>query len=137
MSVEVAGTWEFGWSAPKTEFDLWWGVMCSYGIPLLHMTPCSGFQHKMLMEHNGWDEMMFRTWTDVELTPVFVHEEADTELADFEHPENALYVFGRANFHAFSVYGQDHKAVRIDCPKLGMLWPHQALAIVMDHRLRP
>lgn len=134
MSVEVAGTWEFGWSAPKTEFDLWWAVMRSYDIPMLHMAPRSGFQHKMLSEYDSLESLLSET---ADLTPVFVDENAECELADFEHPENALYVFGRANFHTFLLYGKGHKSVRIDCPKPGMFWPHQTLAVVMDHRYRP
>lgn len=130
--IHVAGTWEFGWSAPKTEFDLWWSVMRSYEIPMLHMTPRSGYQHRMLTEHGSWEEMLEHT----DLTPVFVHEDAEVEVADFEHPYDALYVFGKANYSALAVHGQSHASVRIDCPKLGMLWPHQALAIVMDHRVR-
>lgn len=137
MAVEIAGTWDFGWSAPKTEFDQWWAVMRSYEIPMLHMCPRSGMKHQMLMEHESFDELLMRTWTTVELTPVFVDEDADVELEDFIHPENALYIFGKANYSPAKTHGKDHLGVRIDCPTMGMLWPHQALAQVMRERGRP
>ena len=133
MAVEVAGTWELGWSAPKTEMDLWWAVMRSYDIQMLHMTPVSGLQHKMLTEYDSYDDILETT----ELTPVFVHEGAETELDDFVHPDDALYVFGKANFSPFAAFGEGRASVRIDCPQPGMFWPHQALALVMRHRGRP
>lgn len=116
-----------------TEMDQWWAVMRSFDIPMLHMTPVSGVDHKMLREHTSYDELLDEVR---HLTHVFVHEEGEVELADFEHPDDALYVFGKANFSPFIAYGKGELSVRIDCPKMGMLWPHQALAILMHHRDR-
>jgi hypothetical protein len=130
--VEVAGTWELGWSAPKTEMDLWWSVMRTYEIPFLHMTPVTGLRHKMLMEHDSFEDMVAAT----DLTPVFVDENAECELADFEHPENALYLFGKATYSPFSNLSDGKQALHIKAPKPGMLWPHQCLAIVMNDRVR-
>lgn len=130
--IEAAGTWELGWSAPKTEMDLWWAVMSTYKIPMLHMTPVSGVAHKMLREHTSYDELLDEA--SRELTPVFVHEDGECELKNFIHPMDALYCFGKANFSPFAAYGKDAMSVRIDAPKMGMLWPHQALAIVMHDR---
>jgi hypothetical protein len=131
--IEVAGTWDYGWAAPKTEFDQWWAVMRSYEIPMLHMTPASGMKHRMLTEHDSFEDMLKST----ELTPVFVDEDADVELEDFDHPDNALYVFGKANYSPARTHGKGYMSVRIDCPKVGMFWPHQALALVMRERGRP
>lgn len=103
--------------------------MRSFGIDTLHMTPVSGFKHKMLKEHASWESIL-----DTDLTPVFVDENADVELSDFSHPENALYVFGKANYAPLSTHGVGHLAVRVDCYQTGMLWPHQALAVVMYNR---
>lgn len=130
--IQVAGTWELGWSAPHTEMTQWWSVMRSFEIPMLHMTPVSGLDHKLLREHTSFDEMLDEAGRD--LTPVFVHEDGECELRDFVHPDNALYVFGKANFSPFAAYGKGELSVRIDCQKMGMLWPHQALAIVMYDR---
>jgi hypothetical protein len=128
--IEVAGTWEYGWSAPKTEFDLWWAVMRTYDIPMLHMTPRSGYQHRMLTEHDTFEELLGAT----DLTPVFVDENAECDLRDFEHPENALYVFGKANYSPFTNLAAQGLSVRVNAPTLGMLWPHQAFAVVMHDR---
>lgn len=127
--IEIAGTWELGWSAPTTEMVLWWAVMRSYDITKLHMTPRSGLRHRLLEEHDNWDSIL-----DTSLTPVFVDEKANCELRDFQHPEKALYIFGKAAYSPFSNLAKNHCSIRIDCPKLGMLWPHQALAVVMNDR---
>lgn len=128
--IEVGGTWELGWSAPKTEMDLWWAVMRTYEIPMLHMTPVSGVKHKMLTEHDSFEAMLATT----ELTPVFVDENAECELMEFEHPQDALYLFGKATYSPFSQLALGYHALRIEAPKVGMLWPHQALALVMHDR---
>lgn len=130
MTVEVAGFWDMGWSAPMTEMDQWWAVMRSYEILKLHMTPASGLQHKMLTEHATFEDILEST----ELTPVFVDENAECELRDFVHPADALYVFGKANYAPFHTHGLGWPGVKIDCPVRGMFWPHQALALVMRDR---
>lgn len=127
--IELAGTWDLGYSAPITEMDHWWAVMRTYNIEALHMTPISGLRHKMLVEHDNWNFLK-----ETHLTPVFVDETAGVALAEFEHPKDALYIFGKANYAPFLNYGEGHLAVRIETPTLGMLWPHQAAAIVLqDH----
>ena len=109
--------------------------MRTYEIPTLHMCPVSGLKHKMLREHSTFEDMLDYT---VGLTPVFVDENAPTELGDLQaHPEDALYIFGKATYSPFTNMAlQGKHAIRIAAPKMGMLWPHQALAIVMDHRMR-
>ena len=95
------------------------------------MTPVTGLQKKMLLEFHEWGDILEH---HDDLTPVFIDENAGVSLVDFEHPEKALYVLGKANHSPFSTMSEDHVSVRIDCPKMGMLWPHQALAIVLYDR---
>lgn len=128
--VEVGGLWEMGWSAPITEADLWEMVLRSYGVERLNMTPVSGIDKRWISEYHSMDELI----ESRDLTPVFIDENGETELSDFEHPENALYVLGKATYSPFQVMAQDHLSVRIDCPSMGMLWPHQALAVVLYDR---
>jgi len=128
--IEVAGTWELGWSAPITEVDQWWTVMREFNVERLNMTPISGIAKNWVHEYPSFDELL----ADRPLTPVFITENAPVELRDFEHPEDALYVLGKVSYSPFSDLSQDHLSVRIDSPKPGMLWPHQALAIVLYNR---
>ena len=129
--IEVAGTWELGWSAPITEIEHWGMVMKSFGVDRINMTPVSGITCRYLDEYNTVEAILE---AKQHLTPVFVDEEGAVELTDFVHPENALYVFGKANYAPFGPLGKDHLSVRIDCSLMGMMWPHQALAVLMYDR---
>ena len=131
MSVEVAGIWELGWSAPITEIDLWDMVLRSFGVERLNMTPVSGINTKWVYEYAEMDDLLLDR---SELTPVFIDEKAGTELRDFDHPENALYVLGKVSYSPFNRMAENHLSVRIDCKKPGMFMPHQALAIVLRDR---
>lgn len=128
--IEVAGLWELGWSAPITEADQWDMVMRSFGVETLNMVPISGINKRWINEYPTMDALL----ADSDLTPVFVDENGEQELSEFEHPENALYVFGKATYSPFSNQAKQHLSVRIDCLKMGMLWPHQAAAIVLHDR---
>lgn len=129
--VEVAGIWELGWSAPITEIEHWGMAMRSFGVERISMTPVTGVRFKLLDEYATWDAMLA---AKSYLTPVFVDENSEVELRDFEHPEDALYVFGKANYAPLHTYGEGHLSVRIDCPLKGMLWPHQAMSVVLYDR---
>ena len=129
--IEVAGIWELGWSAPINEIDLWGMAMRSFTVERVSMTPVSGVECKFLDEYENFDDILD---AKSHLTPVFVDENGEVELKDFEHPENALYVFGKANYTPYTTTGRGHLSVRIDCAQPGMLWPHQAMAIVLYDR---
>jgi len=128
--VEVAGTWELGWSAPITEAVMWEMVMREFGVTQLHMTPVTGISKRWIKEYSTFKDLLDST----DLIPVFLDENGATELAEFEHPNNALYVFGKGTYSPFSSLAKEHISVRIDSVKPGMLWPHQALAIVLYDR---
>lgn len=129
--VEIAGVWELGWSAPITEYDQWWAVMRSFDISEMNMTPVSGIAKRGVNEYPTMEALIE---AKPYLTPVFVHEDAECGLTDFIHPLDALYIFGKANYSPFKDQADGKMSVRIDCPKMGMLWPHQALSIVMYER---
>lgn len=131
--IEVAGMWELGWNTPIMEADLWEYAMREFGVEHLNMTPISGIATKWIEEYRTLDEVIT---AKSELTPVFVDEHGEVELEDFIHPKNALYIFGKGNFSPFSNMADKTGAqsVRIGSMKPGLLWPHQALAVVLYHR---
>jgi hypothetical protein len=68
---------------------------------------------------------------------VFVDERAEVSLPDFAHPEDATYVLGRANYSPFLAHRRDGD-LAVSVPTAltaGLLWPHQAAAIVLYDRL--
>lgn len=129
--IEVAGNWELGWSAPITEIEHWGMAMRSFKAERLSMFPVTGIQCRFLDEYESFPDLLA---AKSHLTPVFVDEDGAIELKDFEHPEDALYIFGKANYTPFPTYGEGHQSVRIDCELMGMLWPHQAMSVVLYMR---
>ena len=131
--VEVAGIWEQGWTIPLVEYNEWEMVAQEFGVDAIHMTPKTGVNGGLLIEYESIDALLSaRPGLEI----VFVDEEGETDLTDFEHPENALYVMGRVGCSAFRLRGKGHLSVSIPTPKRGHLWPHQALAIVLYDRER-
>jgi len=127
--IEVAGIWEQGWNVPLMEADQWEMVMAEFGVERLNMTPISGIDKPWIHEYPSIEELLADR---SHLTPVFVDESAEVELSEFEHPKDALYVFGRCSYSPF--HGHEGQAVKIQTVKPGMLWPHQAMAIVLYDR---
>jgi hypothetical protein len=133
--VAVAGIWELGWNTPIKEIDLWEYPLREYGVDKLYMTPISGIDNNAVIEKASLEEILaeHRGWK-----VVFCDERAKTTLKHFNHPKKALYVFGKANFSPFlSLKRPQDLAVKIEssAPEGGMLWPHQAAAIILYDRL--
>ena len=129
--VEVGGLWELGWSAPLTELTQWEMVMRSFGVERLNMAPVSGIDKRWVYEYPTMEALLEDR---VNLTQVFVDESGEQEVFEYQHPQDALYIFGKATYSPFSSLAKDKVSLRIDCLKMGMLWPHQALAIVLHDR---
>lgn len=130
MSVKVAGCWELGWSTPIMEYDLWKFPLLEYNIDEFIMTPISGINKKMT-EYNDISEVIEN---NPDLTPVFVDEKGEESLEEFDHPENALYILGKASYSP--MMGREGKSVKIHTPNsAGRLWPHQAIVLVLNDRI--
>lgn len=128
--IEVAGVWEQGYTIPMIEYDCWEMVLNEFGIDRMNMMPISGVIGKKLIEYKSIKAIIEDR---PDLTPVFVDEHGETELTDFKHPKNALYIMGRVSYSPFKHLGEG-LSVRINTPQKGMLWPHQALAITLYDR---
>lgn len=136
MTVEVAGIWEVGWNAPFTESVQWEMMLNEFGIEHLNMTPISGIaapwgNKPWITEYSSLDDVLA---AKPRLTPVYLNENAQHPLEYFTHPEDALYVFGRAS--QTPAPPDNAKVVKINTPKPGCLWAHQACAIVLYDRLQ-
>jgi hypothetical protein len=131
MTVEVAGLWERDWLAPLTEAELWVTAMREFGCERLNMTPVSGLHNKWIAEYPTLGHLLDDR---AHLTPVLVDENGETELADFEHPDDVLYIFGKCTYSPLAL--AKGMSVRIDSKLPGMMWPHQAMSVVLYDRHR-
>lgn len=127
--VKVAGIWDLGWNTPIMEFDLWAFLLRDFEVDEFCMTPISGIA-KPLVERRSIEEYVEE---NRHLPIVAVDENGETPLAEFEHPTDVLYILGRASRSVLSLGTQ---SVHVETPSgaQGLLWPHQALGIVLYDR---
>lgn len=138
MTVKMAGLWEFGYACPLQEQGYWTYPLKDFGLTELCMCPVSGIlpdNQVPLTEYNDLSEVIA---ANPDLTRVFVDENGETPICDFVHPQNALYIFGKAGQASMATYKQDGDlSVSIPtCQNLGLLWPHQAAVLLMYHRFK-
>lgn len=140
-TVKVAGIWELNWNTPLTESWLWTFVLREFDIKDWHMTPATGIKHNeshtfmSLIEHDTPIQMVEQLSEDESYTRVFIDENGDTCLTDFEHPEKAIYFFGCAG-RAPTTHKKEGDLV-VSIPTLmhqSVLWPHQCLLTVLHDR---
>ncbi len=136
MTIKVAGTWEMSYSTPLVEFDHWAFMLRDFGVAEWYMAPVSGINKKV----TELKDMLEAIDLNPDLTPVYVEEEGELFLPDYEHPENALYLTGKAGYSPWNAAGNPAGcSVRIPTQKTirskGLLWPHQAISIVFYDRL--
>lgn len=134
MAVEVAGIWELGWNTPIKEADLWEFPLREFGVDRWFMAPVTGILHTFLREVHDLRELVEARDPQ---SVVFLDERGSTPLRYFEHPADVLYVCGKASLSAMVAYGlPGSHSIRVETVlHSGMLWPHQALPIVLYDRM--
>lgn len=136
MTVKVAGLWDFGWATPITEANHWIYPLRDFGVEHFYMCPITGIQSDSdyIIERPALCSVLNE---NPDLTVVFVDENGNTNLSNFIHPENALYILGKAGCAAMPTYQREGDlSVKIETPlNKGLLWPHQAISIVLYDRM--
>jgi len=131
--VKVAGVWELGWNTPILEHDLWEFPLREFGVDEFIMTPITGIK-KEVTEFNNIQEVID---ANSDLTVILVDERGDETLESFEHPENVLYICGRASTSPYQSFKSEYRSLRIETPlNKGMIWPHQAMNIILYDRMK-
>jgi len=133
-TVKIVGHWEKAWRAPLEELNSWIHPLKEFGVDRFMMCPVSGIGHGRIDEYQDIKEVLDN---NQDFPHVYVDEEAETDLRDFEHPENALYVFGRTQFSPYKVHfrkGVDH-AIKIPSVRNnGGFWGDQTMVVVLYDR---
>ncbi len=133
--IKVAGVWEHGWNVPIIEINQWELLLREFGVTHLYMIPVAGllpYPKVNLTEKNSIKEVIEE---NRELTCVFVDERGETDLRDFVHPQDVLYVFGAGNKDIFMYKGEKDLSVRIPTPRnKALMFATEACAIVLYDR---
>lgn len=137
MTVKMAGVWELAWNTPIKEVELWEYPLRDFGVETLIMEPVSGIRNTFISETNNLgitlDELRAQG-----NTIVFVDENGTENLETFVHPENVVYVFGKASISPMLAYMKEgDRSVVIQTPnQIAGLWPHQCAVLIMADRVR-
>ena len=141
MAVKVAGIWETGWVSPREEFDLWQHPLLEYGVDEICMTPVSGIKAgtiQTLLAECPQIETFITNARAAGMTVVFVDESATTEMKDFTHPANVLYVMGKTTLSPYQLfYDANLGDLAVKIPTVlntGGLWSHQAATMILNDR---
>lgn len=132
--VRVAATWELGWNTPIKEVDLWEYVLREFSVEPFYVYPVSGIEHHYVRERRSIEDILSECQ---DATVVHVDERGETTLPEFEHPADALYVFGKVSLSVMTAHSRPGDlSVRIPTVcNLSTLWPHQAAGIVLYDRM--
>ena len=136
--IKIASVWEQGWMYPLMEIDLWRMMLRSFNVKHLYMTPVSGIRKFPVIGFQEMESMEQILKENSDINKVFVSEKGETNLRDFKHPENALYIFNRsggADTLRFKTKNDD--SIFIETPntkEIGLLWGHQACSILLYDR---
>lgn len=115
MSATLVAFREKRWLDQRTEHAMWSHLARAYGADL-----------QLLENLSEMD-------CDPNAQIIVVDEEGSVVLSDYEHPENAVYVFGRSQQRLLPLF-DDVDSVRIDTPNPISLFGVVAAGIVMDAR---
>lgn len=129
--VVVGGIWERGWFNHRDELNLWHYPMKDLGVDELAMSPkARGLLSQKVRQFRSVEEMVQHYGLPI----IICTESGDSSLQNFEHPENALYLFNRTSGGQLPVK-PDH-TLRIEThANKGLLWGHQAASIILYDRL--
>ena len=88
----------------------------------------------------GVDWQMIREWSEAEIPEgssiVVCEQVGSVDLKDFEHPEKAVYVFGRTGHNITNVIPSYDHSLHIPTPRNISLFSIEAASIIMVHRFR-
>jgi hypothetical protein len=131
-TVKIAGCWDtLMLPSPAVEYNSRWRFLVrGFDLDGIYMAPVMGCQRVIEVE-----DIMEAVEVNKNLVPVLVDECSPNQLQSFEHPQDALYIFGRTGMSFFG--GWEGVSVSIEHPhKLtSYLQPDQAAAIVLYDRM--
>jgi len=142
-NIVVVGHWELSWNTPIKEAELWNLPLRDFGVKDWWMWPVTGIVHnerEVTLHERPNIQTILKENSDK--TRVFVeprgHFELDSiDLPEFEHPDNAMYIFGSAHFNP-TIGNKEVDDLAVTIPTLGnagVLWPHQCLVALMYDRM--
>jgi hypothetical protein len=133
MTVKVVGHWERGWRAPLEEFHDWVHPLQEFNVAEFYMCPVTGIEKDRVIEKRSIDEIFEE---DPNTVRVYVDEHATTDLKDFVHPTDCIYILGKVGYSPYQTHRREGDlAVKIpSSTNSGGFWGHQAATMILYDR---
>jgi hypothetical protein len=130
--IRIAGIWDYSWNFPAHEISQWEVLVREFNAERLYMTPITGIVNNVLDEKKSIQDVV----NDCKgFTPVFVAENGTNDLVSYEHPENALYIFGRTNYSPFNDMIDQGESIKVITPtNQGLLLSPIIAGIILQDR---
>jgi hypothetical protein len=128
--VKIAGCWDVQMlPSPEVEYNSRWKFLVM-GLDGFYMAPVIGHDRVIEVE-----DVMDAVAANPDLVPVLVDECSPNRLQAFDHPRDAIYIFGRTGMSFFGGWeGQSVSIEPLD-EMTSYLQPDQAAAIVLYDRM--
>lgn len=132
-NIKFCGVWEVGYIAPLNEVDMWRFPLMDYGIEQLIMTPVSGIKGFDILKEVDDLEVELNNHRADGWTVVFLDENGESALEEFNYPDKVIYVFGRAGYSPYIAHKKENDySISVKTPnQLGTLWPHQVTVLLL------
>jgi hypothetical protein len=145
--IKIAGCWDI-WSDSYEEYNKQWQFILhsqGFAVDKFCMTPNTGVGIRL--KEDSLDKIQrifeFESMQQVidsnsDCVPIVVDEYGSTDLVEYIHPQNALYIFGRTGksfLEELNWTGQSLHVKNAAGEQAGFLHPHQAACIVLYDRM--
>ena len=125
--VTLVGFWEYGWLEPKVELFMFRQLCAAYKVDRLVMIPTLLGPRTSVDQYDTLEEALESCSGE----RIFLEPSGSEHLDTFDHPEDAVYIFGKA---MISNRHEEGKMVRINTPSMTDMFAVNAAAIVLDNR---
>ncbi len=117
------------------EYDDWIHPLKEFGIDEFWMSPVTGIELSRVHERRNLDEILAESQ---DFTVVYVDESATTDLTNFVHPENALYVLGKTGYSPYQTHKTENDlAVKVPTvTNQAGFWGEQAAILILYDRFQ-
>lgn len=123
----IVGFWEYGWLDPKIELFMFRQLCAAYNVDRLIMIPTMLSKRTSVDQYDTIEEALATCEGEV----VLLEPTGDVNLDEFNHPKDAVYIFGKA---MISNKNQQGVKVRINTPAKTDMFAVNAAAIVLESR---
>ena len=126
--ITLVSIWERGWFDASVEAFMWKQLTAAYAVDRVIFTPTELKQRIYPEQFNTMEEALASTVGE----QIFLIPGHGESLIDFEHPQDAVYVFGNAYKSNLDIAT---KIVQIPTPKNVDVFARDAAAMVLYDRM--